>query len=283
YMPGAEMSEIERMFAIAAGYGILAHIHLGNGTSGLDSTIASAGNVGAPLHIVHANSSAGGSIEGFLATIEAAREGGQDVTTETYPYGAGMTEVQSALFDGWEDWSDERIGQHQLVATGERLNRETFGLARAEGGTVIIHSRTEEMTRAAVGHPLTMVASDGYIENGRGHPRTSGSYSKVLGQYVRDEGLLTLEDAIAKMTIMPAQRLEARVPAMSKKGRLQVGADADITIFDPESVIDRATYMDATIPAEGIPYVIVGGQLVVDGGQLTDAREGRAIRAPISN
>ena len=110
--------------------------------------------------------------------------------------------------------------------------------------------------------------------------RTSGSFSKVLGQYVRDESLIGLADALAKMTIMPARRLEARVPSMARKGRLQVGADADITIFDPIEVRDRATYLDATITAAGIPYVIVGGTLVVDGGELTAARPGEGVRAP---
>lgn len=281
YTPGAEMSEIERMFALAAEYGASAHIHMRGGLAGLDSTLSAALHVGAALHIVHVNSSAGAAIEAFLAAIQAAQDADQDVTTETYPYGAGMTEIQSALFDDWEGWSDERFQNHQLVSTGERLTRETFARARREGGTVIIHGRSEEMTRAAVGSPLTMIASDGFIENGRGHPRTSGSYSKVLGRYVRDEQLLTLRDAIAKMTIMPARRLEARTPAMAKKGRIQVGADADITVFDPVTVIDHSTYMDATIPAEGILYVIVGGEVVVDDGRVTDARPGRPVRAPV--
>jgi dihydroorotase len=126
-----------------------------------------------------------------------------------------------------------------------------------------------------------MIASDGFIENGRGHPRTSGSYSKVLGKYVREDKALSLTDAIRKMTLMPAQRLEARVPAMANKGRLKVGADADVTIFDPATVIDKSTYEDATIPAAGIPYVIVGGQIVVDSGRVTNAQPGRAIRAPV--
>ena len=176
---------------------------------------------------------------------------------------------------------EERFADHQLVSTGERLTRETFARARQDGGTVIIHGRTEEMTRTAVGSPLTMIASDGFIADGRGHPRTSGSYSKVLGQYVREEGLLTWMDALRKMTIEPARRLESRVPAMAGKGRIAVGADADLTAFDPNTVIDRSTYMDATIPAEGIPYVIIGGEVVVDGGEVTDARPGRPIRAPV--
>ena len=143
-----------------------------------------------------------------------------------------------------------------------------------------MYDRTEELTQAVVASPLTMIASDGFMEGGRGHPRTSGSYSKVLGRYVRDLGVLTLEEALAKMTIMPARRLEARVPAMANKARLRLGADADITIFDPATVIDRSTYVDATIPAEGVPYVIVAGQVVVARGDLTGERPGRPILAP---
>jgi N-acyl-D-aspartate/D-glutamate deacylase len=83
------------------------------------------------------------------------------------------------------------------------------------------------------------------------------------------------------MTIQPARRLESRAPVFARKGRLQEGMDADVTVFDPETVIDRASYMDAGIPSEGIPYVLVGGQVVVDGGELTGARPGRAVRAPV--
>ena len=221
------------------------------------------------------------SIDGFLAAIQAARDAGQDVTTEAYPYGAGMTEIQSAPFDDWATWPDERFAQHQLVSTGERLTRKTFAEARKTGGTVIIHGRSEQQTRAAIASPLAMIASDGFIENGRGHPRTSGTYAKVLGRYVRDERAVTLMNALGRMTLEPARRLERRTPAMAKKGRVRVGADADLTIFDPATVIDRATYEDASIPSAGIPYVVVGGQVVVDRGQVTKARPGRAVRAPV--
>ena len=90
-----------------------------------------------------------------------------------------------------------------------------------------------------------------------------------------------LEQALAKMTIMPARRLESRAPAFARKGRLQVGMDADITVFDPTTVIDRSTYMDATIPSLGIPWVVVNGQVVVEDGALTPARPGVGIRAPV--
>jgi len=281
YTPGASMDEIQRMFKVAAEGNASAHIHMRNGVPGLDSTIAAAKAAGVKLHIVHVNSSGDTNLVAFLARIQAAREAGQDVTTEAYPYGAGMTEIQSALFDDWKTWPDSRFGLHQLVSTGERLTRKTFEEHRAKGGTVIIHGRSEEQTRMAIVSPLTMIASDGFIENGRGHPRTSGSYAKVLGKYVRDEKALTLMDALRKMTIDPARRLEARVPSMATKGRIKVGADADLTIFDPATVIDKSTYEDATIPSVGIPFVIVGGQVVVDSGQVTSARPGRAIRAPV--
>lgn len=281
YTPGAPMSEIERMFRVAAEGGVSAHIHMRGGLAGLRETISAAASARARLHIVHVNSSAGDNIAGFLAAIQAARDAGQEVTTEAYPYGAGMTEIQSALFDDWKTYSDARLAQHQLVGTGERLTRATFEAARKKGGTVITHGRSEEQTRAAIASPLAMIASDGFIENGRGHPRTSGTYAKVLGRYVRDERVITLMSALKRMTLDPARLLERRTPAMMNKGRVRVGADADLTIFDPATVIDRATYEDASIPSAGIPYVVVGGQVVVDGGQVTKARPGRAVRAPV--
>jgi dihydroorotase len=282
YTPGAPIAEFERMFRVAAQGGASAHIHMRGGLAGLHETIAAAKAAGAKLHVVHVNSSAADEIEGFLTAIAAAQTAGQDVTTEAYPYGAGMTEIASAIFDDWETWPDEKFGQHQLVSTGERLTRATFATARKAGGTIIIHARSEAQTRTAIVSPLTMVASDGFIEYGKGHPRTSGTYAKVLGRYVRDERAIPLMDAIRRMTLLPAQRLEARVPAMKTKGRLSVGADADITVFDPATVIDRATYEDASIPSAGIPWVIVNGEVVVDRGEVTAARPGRAIRAPQS-
>lgn len=278
YTPGATIAEIERLFRVAARAGASVHIHMRNGVAGLDSTIAAAQRAAAKLHVVHVNSSSDTDLSAFLTRIQRARQRGQDVTTEAYPYGAGMTEIQSALFDDWQTWPDARFAQHQLVATGKRLDRRSFEEARRTGGTVIIHGRSEEQTRAAIVSPLTMIASDGFIENGRGHPRTSGSYSKVLGTYVREERALSLMDALRKMTLAPAQRLEAYVPAMRNKGRVRVAADADLTIFDPATVRDRSTYDDATIPAAGIPYVIIGGEVAVDSGRVTSARAGRAIR-----
>ncbi len=187
-----------RMFRVAAEGGASVHIHLRGGLArAARDDRRGARDAGPPLHVVHVNSVARDEIDGFLAAITAARDAGQDVTTEAYPYGAGMTEIQSALFDDWETWPDAKFGEHQLVSTGERLTRATFAKARKDGGTIIIHNRSDAQTRAAIVSPLSMIASDGFIEKGRGHPRTSGTYAKVLGQYVRDEGAIPLMEALA--------------------------------------------------------------------------------------
>ncbi len=277
YTPAASTAEFETMLRVAAEHGAPSHIHVGVGL--LRDAIESAARTGAALHVVHAKSSGGAEIAEFLATIEEARASGQDVTTEMYPYEAGLTEIESALYDDWESWPDEQFSIFEWTQTGERLTRESFGRYHTLGGEVITHSRTPEMTRVAGSSPLTMIASDGYLVEGIGHPRTSGTYSRVLGRYVREEGLLTLMEALRKMTIEPARRLESYVPAMAGKGRLRAGADADVTVFDPGSVIDRATYTQPTLPSDGIRYVLVNGELVVDAGELVpDTRPGRAVR-----
>ncbi len=279
YTPGATMDEIEHMFSVAADLGVTAFVHMRGGLEGLDSTLTAANNAAASLHIVHANSSGGGNILEFLEMIQMAQDEGRDVTTEAYPYGASQTGIQSALFDDWESWDDERFERHQWVRTGERLNRETFSKYREEGGSVIIHGRTEEMTLTAVTSPLTIVASDG----GTGHPRGAGTFARILGRYVREQGALELMDALARMTILPTLRLEEFVPAMKTKRRIRVGSDADITIFDPETVIDRATYLEGSLTSDGIEYVLVNGIPVVYEGEIAEGvRPGRAIKAEMN-
>lgn len=274
YTPGAGMDELEQMLGVVAERGMAAFVHTRNGVAGLDSILEVAERVGSPLHVVHANSSGGGAVETFLERIAGARAAGQDVTTEAYPYAASQTLIESAPFDGWTSWPDERFARYVWVDTGERLTRERFAALRRRGGSVIIHSRTEALTDAAVTSPLTMVASDG----GGRHPRGSGTFARVLGHYVRDKGALDLVDALARMTVRPAQRLEEWVPAMASKGRVRVGADADLVVFDPERVVDRASYAQPFRPSEGFVYVLVGGVAVLDGGEIVEGvRPGRAV------
>jgi dihydroorotase len=279
YTPGASEEEIERLFRVAADQGASVHVHasssLEGSVDGLIETVEMAKRSGVSLHVVHANSTGGVVTEQFLTIIEQARKDGLDVTTEAYPYEASMSYIESARYAGWETWPDEKFSDFQWPDTGERLTRQTFAGYREVGGLVVEHKRTEKMTRTAIANPITMIASDGAVN----HPRGSGTYARVLGKYVRDDGVLTLMDALRRMTIEPSRRLEYRVPAMRKKGRIRSGADADITVFDPETVIDKATYTDPLVPSHGIVYVLVNGVVVVeDGAIVPQVRPGTAIR-----
>jgi dihydroorotase len=148
---------------------------------------------------------------------------------------------------------------------------------------LIQHSNTEASVLACIRHPLTMIASDGFdIAPKQGHPRAAGTFSRVLARYVREQQVLTLPQAIEKMTLMPAQRLEKRVPAMKNKGRIKVGADADLVVFDAAKIEDRATYEEPTATSAGIPFVIVNGTPVVRKGELVaGATPGKPVRAPV--
>jgi dihydroorotase len=203
------------------------------------------------------------------------------VTTELYPYTAASTYLQSALFEpGWQDRFGIGFKDVQWAATGERLTEETFARYRARGGFVVIHMIPEEALRAALTHPDVMVGSDGVpLTNGGGHPRGVGTYARVLGRYVREEKLLDLMTALRKITLMPAARLEPFVPAMRRKGRIAVGMDADLTVFDPARIIDHATYENPAQFSTGIRHVIVNGTFVVRDEQLVaNVAPGRPIR-----
>jgi len=200
--------------------------------------------------------------------IAGAKERGLDVTTEAYPYTAGMTDISSPIFaDGWQQRTGGiTFGDLQWALTGERLTAESFTRFRKTGGMVAIHSIPEDVVRAAMANPSVMIASDGIIQEGKGHPRAAGTNARVLGRYVREQHVLTLMDALRRMTVMPADRLGFR-----SKGRLALGADADITVFDPEHVGDKATFDKPAQYSEGISYVLVNGTFVVKAGQLTES------------
>ena len=290
YTPAASRWEILEMFRVAARYGASCHIHIrdmaekepANSIQALEEVIAATAITGAPLHIVHITSMGLRAAPKLLQMIGEARKRGLDVTTECYPYTAGLTDISSAIFDGdWQGRMDIGYQNLQWAQTGERLTAESFAQYRKTGGMVVLHTIPEEMMNLAVASPLTMIASDGLLQNGKGHPRSSGAYSRVLGHYVRETKTLSLMDALRKMTLMPAQRLERFAPVMKNKGRIRVGADADLTVFDADRVIDRATYAEPAKYSEGMKYVIVNGVAVVRDGQLQNSvAPGRAVRAP---
>ena len=281
YTPAATRDELLAVFRVAAATKTPIHVHIRPSIAGLNEALALAGETGAPLHVVHINSAGLADTPLMLQMISDARGKGRDVTTEAYPYDAGMTEIQSATIqDVYKTAPDERLAELEWARTGERLNRESFDRYTRTGGPVVVHTNTEPMVAAAVTSPLTIIASDAYWQNGTGHPRTTGTYARVLGGYVRETHALLLMHAIRKMTLMPAQRLEPRVPAMRQKGRLRVGADADITIFDPATVMDRSTYREPTLAPVGIQHVIVNGVSVVANGRAVEGvAPGKAVRA----
>jgi N-acyl-D-aspartate/D-glutamate deacylase len=292
YTAAASHGEIVDLFRLAAEGNAPVHVHLrhaglkepATGLVGIEEVIAAAAATGAPLHVVHITSMGLQDTPRIIAMVEGAQKRGLDVTTECYPYTAGSTNLESAIFDpGWQERQGITYKDIQWVKTGERLSAETFERYRKEGGSVVIFSIPEEAVRTAIANPIVMIASDGSrITGPKIHPRGQATFSRVLGHYVREEKTLDLMTALRKMTLMPAQRLEKRAPVFKDKGRIRVGADADITVFDPERVIDKATYEEPLQYSEGIQFVLVNGVPVVKDGRLIDGVfPGRAARAPI--
>ena len=281
YVPTASRPEILDLFRIAAEYRVAVYVHMRDAgpvepgvIDALQEVIADAAATGASLHVVHIPSMAFRQTPLCLEMMAGARKRGLDVTTEAYSYTAGMTRLETAIFDpGWQERLG--IGFHDLqwVATGERLTGDTFVRYRKQGGEVILHHIPEEIVRLVMADPTVMVASDGWIDNGKGHPRGAGCFARVLGRYVREEKALDLMTAIRKMSLLPAERLN-----LQTKGRIKVGADADLVAFNPATVTDRATYENPAQYSDGIPYVLVNGVLVVSKGELQDVTPGRAVK-----
>jgi N-acyl-D-aspartate/D-glutamate deacylase len=280
YYPGVSYDEIFRLFQFASDQDVPIYTHVREmGIAPMQEVIANAAATGASLHIVHMNSSSLWDYQTNLELILGAQERGVDVTTEAYPYTAASTGIKSAIFDeGWQDRLQISYEDLQWQDSGERLTEETFNSYREEGGILIIHMMKPEWISAMMADPRVMVASDGMPYAPGAHPRGAGTFSRFLGRYVRGEALLSLMDGLKKITLMPAQRLENISPQMKRKGRIQIGSDADITIFDAEHIIDTADFEHDLSYSEGVEFVLVNGQLVVQDGSLVEgARPGQAV------
>jgi len=285
YTPAASRWEILEMFRVAARFHAACFVHLRSvgeeSVPALEEVLAASTITGAPLHVCHITSSGLRATPRLLQMIAEARARKLDVTTELYPYTAAMTAIESAAFDpGWQSLLGIDFHDLQWAETGERLTAASFARYRRMGGGVILHMIPDSALQAAMASPFAMIASDGALVNGKGHPRSAGTYARILGRYVRETGALGLMEAIRKMSLMPAQRLQDRVPMMRNKGRIREGADADLTLFDPVTVADAATYEQPAKYSIGIRYVLVNGVPVVSEGRLQAVTPGRAIRAP---
>ena len=279
YTPGATHFEVIDMFRLAARRGVPVFTHVrsfgrlepGSSIEAVSEVIGAAAVSGASLQIAHINSSCIADALECVAMVSGARARGLDVTTEAYPYVAGFTNINSALFNpGWREKLGLGYDALQMPDTGERLTKERFDQLHADPAPqeVLIFMNTQERVDAVIAEPLVMIASDGED----GHPRNAGTYSRVLARHVRELGSITLMDAIRKMSLMPAQRLEKATAAARRKGRLQEGADADVIAFDPRTVSDRSTYQSPREPSVGMQYVIVNGTVLIDRGKLVPDR-----------
>jgi len=275
YTPGATRLEVIDIFRVAAERGLPVYTHVrsfgrsepGSAIESIEEVIGAAAITGAPLHVVHVNSTCLLDSLECLSLIEGARARGLDVTTEAYPYIAGMTILNTALFNpGWREKLGIDYGNLVLPETGEHLTKERFEELHnsSQSQSVLVFANTQEVVDKTIPHPLIMIASDG----APGHPRNAGTFTRVLRQYVREQKTLTLIDALRKMSLMPAQVLERSTPAARHKGRLQEGADADLVVFDPQTIGDRATFEKPMEPSTGVRYLIVGGTVLIDGGQM---------------
>ncbi len=294
YLPGARREEIYRVYQLAALRSVPVFVHARvtsvqepDSISALQELIADTVTTGAATHVCHIGSVGGVQVATMLEMIMAARSRGIDISTEVYPYTAAHTFIGAAIFSGkWRETIGMDYSDLQWTLTGERLSRQTFDKYRNENpqGSVIAHFMPDSVVDLAVSEKTVMIASDGGDwENNAGHPRGAGTFSRVLGRYVRERSLLSLKDALAKMTIMPAQRLQEFAPAMKQKGRIAEGADADITVFDATEILDKATYANPMQFSAGIKHVLVNGVFVVrDGKSLKDVFPGKPVLSEIN-
>lgn len=296
YTPGVDGAEILAMGQVAARLNVPLAFHgrysdmapPGTNVDTLREILDTARATGCAVHVEHIISTGGTfSMAESLATLsKAQKDEGIDVTACMYPYDFWATYLGSHRFDdGWQERFRISYEDLEIAGTGERLTEATFQQYRAENKLAVAYAIPEEDVRTCLQSPFVLMGSDAICEpHNNNHPRAAGTFARTLGRYVRDEQVLDLMEALAKMTVLPARRLEAQAPDLRRKGRLQIGSSADITIFDPATVADRSTVQQPATESAGIAWVFVDGQVVKDpDGLKRDALPGRPLRSDVSN
>ena len=272
YVPGIEAAEIVPLMELAEEYNVPVYFHgrysdmeePGTELEGTQELVDYAEKTGAAVHIDHINSTGGTfSMKEALAIIDAARAKGYDITACTYPYDYWGTYLNSARFDtGWQERFRISYNDLQIAGTTERLNKETFSMYQKQGKLAVAYAIPPEAVTDAFKEPYVMIGSDAILEPGfNNHPRASGTFARTIGLYVRDQKVMSLMDGIAKLSLLPAQRLEKQAPALKKKARLAKGMDADIVIFDYNTINDRSTVEHPDLMSAGINYVLLAGKV----------------------
>jgi N-acyl-D-aspartate/D-glutamate deacylase len=214
------------------------------------------------------------------AKVRAELEADPDWSLENGPARILVTDCLDNSLGRYEGKNLDEIAR----AEGKHPADALMDIVVADKGNTskITFSMREDDVRAALKHPLVSMctdsgasATDGIFSTERNHPRGWGSAPRILGRYVREEKLLSLEEAVRKMTSLPATRMH-----LDGRGQVRPGFFADLVVFDPATVIDRSTYENPWQYSAGIPFVAVNGALVVDGGMITAARPGRILRGP---
>lgn len=283
YAPGMDLWEMMASAKTCATSGKLAAAHIRDDAENVfkaaEEFLEIGRTLGIPLEISHIGSMAGfGQMERFLKLVDEWRENGVDVNCDCYPYDAFCTGIGETTYDfGWMkryncgyDVVEICEGKYK----GQRLNKDTFNEMRKEHPEylTVAHVMNPTDVELALQNPNVMLGSDGILDQGQGHPRAAGAFPRLISSYVKT-GKMNLEDAIAKMTVMPADRL-----GLANKGRLLPGADADIVIFDLDQIQDNATFMDPLLPPSGIEHVLISGKTALMNGRIVDKTLGKAIR-----
>ena len=270
-------AELSMLFEVASERDVPLFVHVRRGytgdPAGLVEVIDLALETGAPLFVCHITHNAMGGIGDWLAMIDEANQAGANITTETLSYAAGGTSISADVFRrrDWQAIFDISYQDVQWVATGEWLTKETWDKYAKEQPTGMVnhHYVKEDWVETALQWPGMMVSTDALPAIDTSiptNPNIAGTFSRLLGHYVREREVLSLSDALARSSLYQAQWMEQASPVFKNKGRIQRGADADLVIFDAQTIAANAVYGDPYLKPTGMLHVLVAGELVVQNG-----------------